>query len=311
MADLYKKQEKYKQSINYFEKYSKIDSALMNFEKLRQLHNMEMSFYVKKKEHEIELLQTKADLRLTELIWMRWSLYFFLLFVVLAVVITFLIYKKNILKQKQELLQLQSRLFRSQTTPHFVFNSLMSIQTLLMDKNIEAASKYLVDFAKLIRSILQNTRSSLVPLDQEISLLKRYLSLEKLRFGNKFDVDFRVKIEAPEEIQFPPMLSQPFIENAIVHGLLPSDKQGLLKVEFTETNNFFFLVIEDNGVGREKAAIKQKSNDYKSMAIEITKQRISIVEKRFKIKIGFELIDLKDEEGHASGTRVVFKVPLC
>lgn len=310
MAHLYKKLEKYKQSIDYFERYMKIDSELMNFETLRQLHNMEMSFYVEKKEQEIELLQTKAELRLIELRWMRWSLYFSLLIVVLAVVIAILIHKKNLLKQKQELLQLQSRLFRSQTTPHFVFNSLMSIQTLLLDKNIEAASKYLIDFAKFIRSILQNTRNSLVPLDQEIALLKRYLSLEKLRFGDKFDVDFSVNIVAPEEIQFPPMLSQPFIENAIVHGLLPSDKQGLLKVEFTEINNIFFLIIEDNGIGREKAAIKQKSNDYKSMAIEITKQRISIVEKRFKMKIGFELIDLKDEEGNASGTRVVFKVPL-
>lgn len=150
-----------------------------------------------------------------------------------------------------------------------------------------------------------------MPLDQEIETLKQYLSLEKLRFSDKFSVDFLVNVSHPEEIQFPPMLSQPFIENAIVHGLLPADKPGLLKIEFTETNKTLFVIIEDNGIGRERSAMKQKNKDHKSMAIEMTKQRTRIISRRFNNKITFNIIDLKDEEGRAKGTRVVFEMALA
>jgi len=310
MAIVYKEQGNYKLAMTAIEKHMQLKDELMNLEKARQIHSLEMSYYSEKKEHEIELLNTQNELRARELIWTKRLLYSLILIAILAAIIAILNRHKNLLKQKQDLLLLQSRLFRSQTTPHFVFNSLMAIQTFLMEGNIDTASKYLVDFAKLTRSVLQNTQKSLVPLDQEISFIKQYLSLEELRFGDKFDFEFNVNIDSPEEIQFPPMLSQPFIENAIVHGLLPKNKKGLLKVDFYESDKTFFVVIEDNGIGRTKNTYHKKNKDHESMAIEMSRQRLQILAKRFKKVISFSITDVKDENGNAAGTRVVFTMPL-
>jgi len=230
--------------------------------------------------------------------------------ILLGLIITILTRRNTILKKNHHLLILQSQLFRSQTTPHFIFNSLMSIQTFLLDNKTEQASKYLVDFAKLIRSILKNTQKSLIPLEEEIESIKQYLRLEEMRFGDKFDVDIQVNIQFPNDIEFPPMLIQPHIENAIIHGLLPASKKGQLLIAFSEVNKQLRILVEDNGVGRSVSALRPKNDKHKSMGIKMTKYRIKLIAKRFKRKIDFKIVDKIDKEGKAAGTIVEFIMDL-
>ena len=126
----------------------------MNLEKIKQIHQMEISFEVEKREQEIALLTKQGELNELEIAWTKTIIYSLVVIFILAIVIILLIYARNRYKKEQELVSLQTRLFRSQTSPHFIFNSLMSIQTFLLENKVEIASEYLVDFAKLIRSIL-------------------------------------------------------------------------------------------------------------------------------------------------------------
>ncbi len=310
LARLYEQLGDYKNALICFKKYDDIRDQLLNLEKIKKIHQLETNFELEKREHEIEMLKKQSELNELKLTWTRTISIALMTIFVLAIIIVVLISMKNRYKKEQEVITLQSRLFRSQTSPHFVFNSLMSIQTFLLDHNVEKASEYLVDFAKLIRSILQQTRKSFVTLDKEIEVLQQYVKLEKLRFSDKFDYVFDVKVEHPEEIQFPPMLAQPFIENAIKHGLVPASKKGLLKILFEEKDNELTVMIEDNGIGRERSAKLNKSENHQSLATEITKDRISLMARRYKIKITMLIEDLYDENKDAAGTRVTFNMLL-
>jgi LytS/YehU family sensor histidine kinase len=187
----------------------------------------------------------------------------------------------------------------------------MSIQAILLENNVEKASEYLVDFARLVRSIMQQTRKSFIPLDKELEVLQQYIKLEKLRFGDKFDYSFEVKVEHPEEIRFPPMLAQPFIENAIKHGLVPANRKGLLYVLFEEKGDELIVKIEDNGIGRERSAKLNKFESHKSLATEITQERIRLISSRYKIKISFQIEDLYNDKAEPSGTRVTFNMKIA
>ncbi len=310
MAKLYEQTGDYKDALMCFRKYAQIRDQLINLKKIKKIHQLETNFELEKREHEIKMLKKQGELNELKLTWARTVSFALITIFVLTIIIIVLIFLKNRYKKEQEVITLQSRLFRSQTSPHFVFNSLMSIQTFLLDNNVEKASEYLVDFAKLIRSILQQTNKSFITLDKEIEVLQQFVKLEKLRFSDKFDYSFEVKVAHPEEILFPPMLAQPFIENAIIHGLAPAPKKGFLKILFEEKNNELTVMIEDNGIGRENAEKLNKDEKHLSLATEITKERIHLMARRYKKKISMEIEDLYDQNREPAGTRVTFKMKL-
>jgi len=304
----YKDQNKYERALYFHERYDSISNKLLDSEIIAQILKLEMNFELQQNEQQILLLKEQTQSKTAEIVWTKRLIFGLILLIIFGVIIAILIWRYVVLQKDKKLLLLESQLFRSQTSPHFIFNSLMAIQTFLLENKTEEASRYLIDFARLIRSIMQNTRNSFVHLDQEIENLKQYLSLEKLRFGDKFDVDFRVNVSYPEEVLIPPMIAQPFIENAIIHGLIPSQKKGLLTVYIAEKENYLSLIIEDNGIGRTQSAIKKRSKGHKSMAIKITQNRIKLIRDISNKKIDFNIIDLTDEQGRASGTRVLFKM---
>jgi len=310
MARLYEENHDFKNALKCFKKYDEIRDQLLNLEKIKKIHQLETNFELEKREHEIEMLKKQSELNELKLTWTKTVSIALITIFVFAIIIIVLISLKNRYKKEQEVITLQSRLFRSQTSPHFVFNSLMSIQTFLLENNVEKASEYLVDFAKLIRSILQQTRKSFITLDKEIEVLQQYVKLEKLRFSDKFDYSFEVNVPHPEEILFPPMLAQPFIENAIKHGLVPATKKGLLKILFEEKNNELTVMIEDNGIGRERSTKLNKKETHKSLATEITQERLQLMARRYKIKINMTIEDLYDDKKEPAGTRVTFKMIL-
>ena len=197
--------------------------------------------------------------------------------------------------------------------PHFIFNSLGSIQSSIMNEESDKAVKYLSRFSKLMRNILDSSENENLPLSKEIATIENYLELQKVRFPHKFDyrISGTENLEA-ESIYIPPMLAQPFIENALEHGIKTMPTKGLINVNFSLAGNLLTIEIEDNGIGRQKAReiLQNNDKDHKSRAIDITRRRIDLLNRKSKRSIGFDIIDLADDSGLATGTRVVFVVPV-
>jgi PAS domain S-box-containing protein len=218
-------------------------------------------------------------------------------------------------KQETEITQnayseLELRALQMQMNPHFVFNALNSIQSYIMNKEEQMANTYLTKFAALIRQFLDSSRSKYISLDEEITNLKLYVELEKLRFENKFDYVFDLDNKLSKYSEIPTMLLQPFIENAINHGLRYRNSKGLLHVSFIDDGRYILVKIQDNGVGRIAAEkIKSlSSKGYKSQGLQITAQRIENYNKLNQDNIEYKISDLL-ENSENIGTLVEIYFP--
>jgi putative methionine-R-sulfoxide reductase with GAF domain len=222
---------------------------------------------------------------------------------------------------ERELLQIRSMLadsqlmaLRTQMNPHFVFNSLNSIQECIVTGKYGEASHYLNKFSKLFRALLENSSKPLIPLSEEIAVLELYLSLEHMRFEGTFEysIDVDDELEA-EEIMIPSMLLQPFVENALWHGLMHKEGERELRLSFEAiSSELFRCTIDDNGIGREKAgslkaARQANSKSHISRGLQITHDRIALMQRRGQ-KASIRIIDKHDSAGHSSGTRLVIEL---
>ena len=214
---------------------------------------------------------------------------------------------------QQQTTELEMQALRSQMNPHFIFNSLNSINRFILQNNKTQASEYLTKFSKLVRLILQNSQASLIPLESELESLELYLTLEALRFNYHFDY----KISVPNDVdisalQVPPLILQPYVENAIWHGLMHKEEKGQLDVEVSEENNQLYFKITDNGIGREKAAAmaSKSATKHKSMGLTITEHRIAILQNSKTLTTPVTINDLVNADGSAAGTEVVIKMPV-
>ena len=202
---------------------------------------------------------------------------------------------------------------RQQMNPHFIFNTLNSIQYYMYQHDKLATNNYLTKFSSLIRKILENSQLMFVSIKDELDVIQLYLELETLRFKDKF----RYEINIDDEIdtlsyKVPTMLIQPYVENAICHGLMNKDENGLLKFEMSIKESFILCVIEDNGVGREAALEikKLKSTSHQSLGIKITESRIDLSNAVYGTDMKVVIVDLKDENNQACGTRVELFLPI-
>jgi ligand-binding sensor domain-containing protein len=224
------------------------------------------------------------------------------------------------LKQEQELALYQSRAvelemqaLRAQMNPHFIFNCLNSINRFMLKNESEAASDYLTKFSKLIRLILQNSQFRAVPLENELEALRLYMEMEMLRFEGQFDyvISYHPDLEV-EDLEVPPLIIQPYVENAIWHGLMHKQDQGHLEIELGRENGTLYCQITDDGVGRKRAAeLKSKSaSKNKSLGMQITAHRLELINTLSDKATTVDVIDLVDTSGEACGTRVVLKIPV-
>jgi len=266
-------------------------------------------------EKERELTQSKYSLALTEqqLVaesikrqnWIIYSLIFGMLLMGLA---AYFFYRSN--KQQKlanNLLALKS--LRSQMNPHFIFNALNSVNNFIAKSDERSANRYLSDFSTLMRAVLENSDEDFIPLSKELELLELYTKLEHSRFSDKFDygiiVDEDMDIDA---FQIPPMLLQPYIENAIWHGLRYREDKGFLKIEIKQKDKFALeICITDNGIGRKQSAALKTQNQkkQKSKGMGNIKKRIEILNDMYKDKVDVFISDL---ETNGSGTKVLFTI---
>ncbi len=224
----------------------------------------------------------------------------------------YLIVKRRITrKQRQltiekEMLMLEQKALRLQMNPHFIFNALNSIQALVSSNDSKTARLYLAKFSKLMRQILDNSRKATIPLENEIAALENYLAIEQFCHNHRFEYEIIIDDNVDsEELELPPILIQPFVENAIIHGVSQIEHLGKISVRFSLEGKYLKCEIQDNGIGRSAAA-KQKSQrdqQHKSTALLITQERLDLLNKSAD-QPSIEIIDLKDENGKPTGTLV-------
>lgn len=229
--------------------------------------------------------------------------------IVLFISILIIVYfkaKQEKLKKQQREIELKQTLLRSQMNPHFIFNSMSIIQSYIYDNDLTNSSKFLVNFSRLIRLILENSAKEFIKLNIEIEILERYLEIQKKRFEERFNYEI-VNYDNIDtsSVLIPPMLLQPFIENALEHGELNKVRNGKIRITFKIENDLLIFVIEDNGIGRQAAEEKKDRdslNQHNSMAIDITNSRIELLNDKYK-KAGFLSIQDLNDNGER-GTKV-------
>ena len=256
-------------------------------------------------------------------VWWKTNWFLSLAIVVLGAV-GYSIYRWSIAQVRKEerikaeyehkLADVEMSALRAQMNPHFIFNSLNSIEYYIITNEQEKAVDYLSRFSRLIRLILQNSKSTVVPLKDDLEALKLYIEIESMRFDNKFD--YEVKMEKgldSERVMIPPMLMQPFVENSIWHGLMQKKEgKGKIDLSLRRNNGDLICLIEDNGIGRGTAQqIKSKTaGQRKSYGMKITSDRLAMLNKLAGANASIQVFDLKNEDGTSAGTRVELVIPL-
>jgi hypothetical protein len=213
------------------------------------------------------------------------------------------------LMQKQREMELSQSLLRTQMNPHFIFNAMSVIQSYIYSNEPDKSSQFLVNFSRLIRLILENSPKEFIPIELETEILEKYLQAQKMRFENRFTYSLEIDESLiAASAMVPPMITQPFVENAIEHGQLHTIENGHITIRISQVDKMIQIQISDNGVGRKGAQKTKKIKSHKSMAINITKERIEIINFKYK-KQGSILIEDLDKKKE-TGTVVTILLPL-
>lgn len=248
----------------------------------------------------------------TETTWFKIVLIGLLILITALVVFFFVRQQRNRARNKLALALAELKALRAQMKPHFIFNSLNSIQNFILERDEESAHIYLSRFSSLMRKILDNTRHHTISLTREIETLRLYLDLEKLRFSQQFEYIIDVSADViPDTIELPPMLIQPYAENAIWHGLLlQRDRLPKLLIKFYRQNNALVCVVEDNGIGRKKSMQNKTNKQHVSTGMKNIEERISILNEMSGTEMKLDIEDLYTNTGEPVGTRVTLIIPM-
>ena len=269
-----------------------------------------------------DLKDTTFSFRISAPFYSTWWFILLIALLMFSLIYAFFRYRLYYIKKKQrdeferkvEMSKIELKALRSQMNPHFVFNSLNAIQHYIFNTRSDEAIKYLNKFARLVRIILNNSDKPTVTVGEDIEALKLYLELEQMRFEEKFDYELIIDQSVdPDYDIMPPLLMQPYVENAILHGLNPKPEKGKLTIRLYSEKNFLICTITDNGIGREKASEIRRTmpfRKHKSLGMKITEDRLRILNDINNSQLSVTITDLKDENGNAQGTRVELFVPL-
>jgi tetratricopeptide (TPR) repeat protein len=220
--------------------------------------------------------------------------------------------RRRISEMNQKISEITQANLRQQMNPHFIFNTLNSIQYYMYQHDKIATNNYMTKFSSLMRKTLENSQYTSVSIRDELDALRLYLELETLRFKEKFDYSIRVDEEIDTLMyKIPTMLIQPYVENAICHGLINKAEKGYVNIDLRLQPDHILCIIEDNGIGREAAMeIKQKKEEnHSSLGTRITESRLQLVNSLYGTSMKIHYTDLKDNQGNPSGTQVEIQIP--
>lgn len=314
LSELYEKTGEYKSSIFYYKNAVELGKTIFNERNMQYVSDIIIQYENEAKNKEIKALSSQNEIMNSKLERNQKIFWFTLLglLVIASVVIAF--NRNQQLKQEKQILTLEQDMLRSQMNPHFIFNSLNSIKLYIINNEKENAVYYLNKFSKLIRKILIASTEKEMTLEDELDTMKLYMNIENIRFSN--EIDFQIEVDKSintSNIRVPSLILQPFLENALWHGLSSKENNKEITLNVTKpSEDFITIIITDNGIGRKEAG---RINDNKilkrkSVGISITKARLANFSKGFANDYRIDIEDLYDTNGSATGTKVIVNIPI-
>lgn len=321
LSNVYDETENKDSSLHYYSIYRATADSVFSEHNKRNVIIRESEWLIKKKEMENVHLRELSALQTRRISIKNELLIAVFLSLLLTIAIAIIIYRTNQSKKerseaelKQRITEIQMQVLRAQMNPHFIFNSLNSIENFMMQNEKRLASDYLNKFTRLIRTILDSSLNQLIPLTKDMEALQLYIDLQQLRFDNKFSYQTIIDpLLLNGDYKVPSLIIQPFVENAIEHGIAHSERTDCnILVSATLKNEYINYVIEDNGIGRIQAAAYnyQNKRHHKSVGVSITENRIHIFNGSPDVGNDVLIEDLYDEKHVASGTRVTVKIKI-
>lgn len=311
LADLYAKNNRANQALSAYKKYSQ---AVAKNEKQHEVRLTDRSELIKQQQDIEELSknvsigQREEKIQNQTVFRQQLIIYGLILIILIVAVAAYFIYRSaQASKTANQLLALKS--LRSQMNPHFIFNALNSVNHFVAQQDERTANKFLSEFSQLMRLVLENSQEDFIPLYKEQEILSLYLKLEHYRFRDKFDYEININDTVSiETIEVPPMLIQPYIENAVWHGLRYKETKGKLQLDISNENGFLIVSIKDDGIGRKKSAELKTANQKKhtSTGLKNIQERLTIINKVYKTHYRVEISDLND----LGGTHVRIYIPI-
>ena len=278
----------------------------------------ELNLRVKDAAGNITAIAKSFKFKITPPFWLTW--WFITLAALFLAMIIYLLFRrrialiKNKATIKQQMAELEAKALRAQMNPHFIFNSLNAIQECIVTEKTDAAFEYLSKFSRLLRLVLNSSEKNFISLSGELDMIRLYLSLESLRFRQSFNYYIEVdEMIDTDDIKVPTLLVQPFVENAVWHGLRMKEGEKKLWLRFMTTDQHLIIEIEDNGIGREKAAAIKKQKlgveQFESKGTALSQQRIGLLNRQGTISAGVEIIDLLNSAQQPTGTKIIIQLP--
>jgi LytS/YehU family sensor histidine kinase len=313
MSDMYLGLKDTSNAFNYYVLYKQFSDSLLKKSSSEGLTDARIRYEADSHNKEVELLNLRVyNQRL--LIYGGCGLF------VLSVAVLVLLLsrakinaKRRISEMNRQISEITQANLRQQMNPHFIFNTLNSIQYYMYQHDKLATNNYLTKFSSLMRKVLENSQHTSVPLRDELDALNLYLELEMIRFKDKFE--YRINID--EEIdtllyKVPTMLIQPYVENSICHGLMPGENKGFVRIDLKLEKEYILCTIEDNGIGREAASERRKKSDnnHNSLGTQIVSSRLDLVNSLYGTSLKTTYTDLRSENGEPAGTRVEIQIPI-
>ncbi len=313
LHDLYKDLGLYEKALEYFREADGVRRTISNDRNRRYVYDVISRSESEKKSNQLEMLAKENEIVKLRLRRNKNTLLVSALLLALFTLILYILYRQYQLKSDKKMLTLEQSMLRSQMNPHFLFNSLNSIKLYIINNETKNAVHYLNKFSKLVRKILEASSLKEIPLAEELETVELYMNIENIRFSNQIQFDMEIDKDIdPHLIRIPSLILQPFLENALWHGL--SSKEGEKSVSLHVSNGqegFIEISITDNGVGREEAERlkERKVLKRKSVGIDITKERLDNFSKDYQNSFDIKIIDLFNGSGEAAGTKVVLQIP--
>lgn len=315
LAEVHKKQRNFEKALTYTLKADELEKQILNTSTVRYVNDIMYRYDSQKRTNEIEVLAKEKEIVELNLRKKNTTLLISAIVLALLTGIFYILYRQYQLKNEKKVLTLEQSMLRSQMNPHFLFNSLNSIKLYIINNEQKNAVHYLNKFSKLVRKILEASSVREIPLAEELETVELYMNIENIRFSN--EIDFEIKISDdidPHTIKIPSLILQPFLENALWHGL--SSKEGEKKITLNvnkgSNENFIHISITDNGIGRiASEEIKQsKVLKRKSVGIDITKERLSNFSRDYLNSFNLQIFDLYKEDGTPEGTKILLDIPM-
>lgn len=313
MSDLYILKRDTSNAYKYFVLFKKFNDIYLQSANVKGLDDASARFQAESHRKEVELLSLK--LRNQRLI-----IFGSTGLLVLVLLVFLLLYSRARINAKRKITEMDHRIseltqanLRQQMNPHFIFNTLNSIQYYMYQHDKLATNNYLTKFSSLMRKILENSVHTSIPIQDELDALKLYLDLEMLRFKEKFNYSINVDEDLdPVMYKIPTMLIQPYVENSLCHGLIPAERKGLINIALKLENDYISCTIEDNGIGRKAAQERKDTNarEHSSLGTKITTSRLDLVNALCGTCLKTIYSDLFDDAGNAAGTRVEIHIPI-